>query len=275
MPGSDPILAHARSRDGTPIAHWRSGRGPALVLVHGATADHTRWETVLPLLEPHVTVHAVDRRGRGASGDTADYRTEREAADVAAVVDAVADESGGPVDVLGHSYGAICALEATLLTRAMRRLVLYEAGVGVLTPSGLADRLAALLADGRRANVVSSLLEYVGVNPEQLATMRRLPSWDNRVAAAHMVVREVRGHDGYRFDPARFGGLRAPVLLLAGGDSPPEETASTTMLAAALPGARVVTMAGQAHIAMLTAPELFVREVLAFLDVDVDAVVTR
>jgi len=32
-----------RSNDGTPIVYERNGTGPALVLVHGTTADHTRW----------------------------------------------------------------------------------------------------------------------------------------------------------------------------------------------------------------------------------------
>jgi pimeloyl-ACP methyl ester carboxylesterase len=60
-----PTQLTATSRDGTRIAYLRTGDGPALILVHGTTADHSRWETVLPLLEPHVTVYAMDRRGRG------------------------------------------------------------------------------------------------------------------------------------------------------------------------------------------------------------------
>lgn len=40
------------SFDGTRIAFWRSGHGPPLLLVHGATADHTTtWRFVLPALE--------------------------------------------------------------------------------------------------------------------------------------------------------------------------------------------------------------------------------
>lgn len=56
-----------------------------------------------------------------------------------------------------------------------------------------------------------------------------------------------------------------PTLLLAGSQSPPAETASIAALAAALPGARVVTMAGQGHVAMLTGPEVLAAEVHAFL----------
>ena len=55
------------SKDGTQIAYRRSGEGPPLVLVHGAAADHGRWRPVLPALEEHFTVYAVDRRAAGAA----------------------------------------------------------------------------------------------------------------------------------------------------------------------------------------------------------------
>jgi pimeloyl-ACP methyl ester carboxylesterase len=65
------------SRDGTSIAFSRSGVGPPLVLVHGSTADHTRWALVRPELERAFTVFAMDRRGRGGSGDADTYSLER------------------------------------------------------------------------------------------------------------------------------------------------------------------------------------------------------
>jgi pimeloyl-ACP methyl ester carboxylesterase len=184
------------SADGTPIAYWRSGDGPALVLVHGASADHTRWEGVLPLLEPHVSVYAMDRRGRGGSGDRADYRLEDEVADVVAVVDAV-----GPAALFGHSYGAVLALEAALRTGNVRRLLIYEPAVGLL-PAALVDRMAALLAADRREEVLTTLLLEVGLSPE-VDLARSSPSWVGRLAAAHTVVR-ARG-DGHRTRPPRDG----------------------------------------------------------------------
>ena len=263
---STPVLEKAVSRDGTPIGYWRSGEGPALLLVHGTTADASRWHALLPRFEPHVTVYAMDRRGRGASGDGACYALENEAADISAVVDAVADSTGGPVDVFGHSYGAHCALEAALLTTAMRRLVLYEPAIVSMTPPGWLERMDDLLAQNRREEVVIALLvELAGLTAEQLERTKADPSWPRRVAAAHTVVRETRAEDLYRFEPARLAELAVPTLLLTGSDSPPELVEATAALAAALPGARVVTMAGQGHVAMLTAPDLLVSEVLAFL----------
>jgi pimeloyl-ACP methyl ester carboxylesterase len=76
------------SRDGTPIAYELSGEGPPLALVHGMTADHSTWQLVLPDLSEHFTVYAMDRRGRGESGDAAaDYSLEREVEDVVALID--------------------------------------------------------------------------------------------------------------------------------------------------------------------------------------------
>lgn len=257
-----PVLEATTSRDGTPIGYQRSGHGRPLVLVHGTSADHSRWRTVLPLLEPHSTVYALDRRGRGASGDGTAYAIEQEFADVAAVVDAI----GEPVDLLGHSYGAICALEAALLTAGVRRLVLYEPPVLAPPLSEVDDRLEELLAQGRRAEVVETFFrEIVGMPEYQLDLLRSLPSWPARVAAAHTVVRERKHLDGHRFDPARFGSLNVPTLLLAGGDSPSFLQDSTAAVAAAVPGARVVTLEGQQHVAMDTVPDRFVAEVLGFL----------
>ncbi len=89
------------SPDGTPIALFSSGSGPPLILVHGASADHTTFRVVGPMFAERFTVHAIDRRGRGASGDTLPYAIEREFEDVAAVASVLAAEAGAPVDVVG------------------------------------------------------------------------------------------------------------------------------------------------------------------------------
>ncbi len=110
------------SADGTPIAAWKSGSGPTLVVVGGASADHTAWDSVVPLLSDAFTVYAMDRRGRGASGDGPSYAIEREFEDVAALVDAFP----GPVHLYGHSFGGICAVEGAFRARNVASLILYE-----------------------------------------------------------------------------------------------------------------------------------------------------
>jgi pimeloyl-ACP methyl ester carboxylesterase len=134
-------ISYIRSADGTRIGRRTRGTGPPLVLVHGASADSTVMSLLTPLLEPHYTVHAMDRRGRGLSGDAPTYHITLEYADIAAVVDDVARTTGQTVSLYGHSYGAVCALGAALLTRRVKQLFLYEPGFGAA---------AALLPAGRR-----------------------------------------------------------------------------------------------------------------------------
>jgi pimeloyl-ACP methyl ester carboxylesterase len=254
------------STDGTTIAYQRSGDGPPLVLVHGTAADHRRWAPVLPAFEQRFTVCAVDRRGRGNSGDTAGYAADREFDDVAAVVDSL----GEPVHLLGHSYGGLCALEAALRTRAVRSLMLYEPGIEIageeIYPSATIGRLEALLAAGDRDAVVTTTMrEVAGLPPQVVEQLRAQPSWQARIAAAHTIPRELRAVKAYRFDPARFGDLRVPTLLLAGGASAAAFHTTARVVDEALSRSRLVVLPGQGHAAMDTATDPFTTEVHRFV----------
>jgi len=252
------------SEDGTPIAVWRSGEGRPLVLVHGATADHTRWAPVLPALEARFTVLTVDRRGRGRSGDASTYSIEREFEDVVAVV----EWAGDGVYLLGHSYGGVCSLEAARLTDRIEKLVVYEPPLGFVgSPPEVVDELDALQAGGDPEELVTFFMrEVVGIPPEEIEFLRSLPTWNARVGAADTIPREERSNRVYEFDPDRFRDMRVPTLFLLGGDSPQLFKSAAAAVDAALPDCRLVTMPGQRHAAMDTAPELFTAEVLGFLD---------
>lgn len=268
---AEATMTRVESRDGTDIAVWSSGQGPPLVLVHGAVADHTRWRPLLPYLEPHVTVHAMDRRGRGASGDAPGYAIERELEDVAAVVDAVADASGSAADLYGHSFGGLCAFGAATLTANVRRLVLYEGWPPVDPgarglPPGVGERLDALLAGGDGDAVVETMFREVVRMPEaEIAALRAQPAWPARVAAAPTIVRELRAILRMAFDPAQAARITVPTLLLTGSDSRDPFAADVGAVAAALPDARVVVLEGQQHVADVLAPDLVAAHLLAFL----------
>ena len=255
------------SVDGTSIAFERSGSGPPLVLVHGTSSSGARWLALLPALSEHFTVYTVDRRGRGGSEDADEYAIEREFEDIAAVVDAV----GEPVNLLGHSFGALCALEAALLTRNVRRLILYEPYLPVAGPplydGDMLRRFQCFLDAGDREGVVTAMFrEQLKLTEPELEELRAAPSWPMRVAAAHTIVRESWAELDYRFAAERFADLRVPTLLMLGGDTLPELEVVTRVVDEALPAGRIVVMPGQGHLAMMTAPDLFVREVRAFLE---------
>jgi len=262
----EQTLKKVRSSDGTPIAFECSGDGPPLVVVPGVMTSSRRWP-VLPMLGEHFTVYAVDRRGRGDSGDAERYTIEREFEDIAAVVDSFPAE----VNVLGHSFGGLCVLGTALLTSNIRRLVIYEPPPppdqgGWDMPTGSIDRLQALVeADDRVGVVITFLREVLSLQPEEIETAKAWPTFPFMVAAAHTLTRELRAEVSYQLDLEQFRQVQVPTLLLLGGDSPDFVKASIKSWHAVLPNSEIVVLPGQQHLAHYTAPALFVRALQTFL----------
>jgi pimeloyl-ACP methyl ester carboxylesterase len=265
------MVTRVASADGTEIAYWTTGEGPPLVLVHGATADHNRWGPLLPYLERSFTVHAMDRRGRGGSGDAPGYSIAREFEDVAVVVDAVAGASGSVVDIYGHSYGGLCVFGGATLTSNIGNLVLYEGWPPVnleawVMPPGVEERLGALIAEGDREAALESLMrEVLMMHDDDIEAIRAQPSWPARVAAVHTVPRELRAIPEVPFDPKQAALITVPTLLLTGSDSPDPAAAEVDIVAAAMPDAHIKVLDGQQHVADVLAPEVFSEHMVAFL----------
>jgi pimeloyl-ACP methyl ester carboxylesterase len=195
----------------------------------------------------------------------------REFEDIAAVVDAVANASGAPVNVYGHSYGGFVAFGAATLTSNIRRLVLYE-GWPVPDPSvfalppGAEERFDKLLARGDREALLEAIMrDVVMLSEEELEALRAMPSWPGRVAAAHTFPRELHACSQAFLDPADAALIKAPTLLLTGEFSPDPAKGAIDAVATALPDARVVVILGQQHVADVMVPEVFAGHVLTFL----------
>lgn len=272
MTTAEPDLL-ATSPDGASIAAFRTGRpdGPPLLLVHGASADHTTFRVLGPRLADTFDLYAVDRRGRGASGDALPYAIEREFEDLAAVASAVGDRRDiAGVDVFGHSYGGRCALGAALLTERIRRVISYEGAPSApderYGDATLAGELQALAQAGwLEALLETFLTRVVGMSAEDLAAYRADPVWPRRVAAAATIARELAVESGDDAGLERLGAVHQPVLQLLGGDSLPAFAAATRALDERLHDGRVVVIPGARHAAHHSHPDAVVRVVRRFL----------
>ena len=260
--------------DGVAIAIFRSGEGPPLVLVHGATADHTTWRTSGPMLAARHTLHAVDRRGRGRSGDPPPgipYAIEREFDDLANVVHTIAAESGQPVDVVGHSYGGRIGLGAALRTANLRRLVVYEGAPPPTEGRGYQDdgtlaRIEELVSSGDRDEALATFMrDIVGMPEADLDAFRADPIWPVRAFAVGTTIRELRAEVSPAASLEALGAVRQPVLQVLGGASAPVFGEATRALDARLRNGRVVTIDGARHAAHHTHAEAFVAAIEAFL----------
>jgi pimeloyl-ACP methyl ester carboxylesterase len=170
------------------------------------------------------------------------------------------------VSLLGHSYGAHCALiAASLEPHLVRRLVVYEPAWPELIPQDALASLDALAAAGAwDAFAYAFFANVLKVPTEELDALRDSDGWPPIVADAPASLHDLRAMHAYRFDADRFRELHMPVQLQVGSESP-RHFYVTDALLAALPNARVQSLPGQAHEGMTTAPALYVEKTLEFL----------
>jgi pimeloyl-ACP methyl ester carboxylesterase len=262
-----PELTTVVSQDGTRIGVECAGAGPTLLFVHGGVGDRSRWTPMFPLLTSKFTACAMDRRGRGASGDSVEYSLAKEAQDVAAVV----NSRPGQVFVLGHSYGGVAALEAAFLTDRIAKLMLYEPPLHEPVENNLAvaARVEELVGNGELEQAfILFQREIVKQSPEELARMKARPTWQRLVATIAVHPRQMRALSAYRFDADRVKQLRTPTLLLIGEDTAsPYANQSIRALRAALPNPTLVVLENQQHNAMDGARDALANAIITFADV--------
>ena len=258
------------SADGTRIAYWREGSGPPLLMVHGGICDHFAWYFVVPLLARKFTVYTFDRRGRGASGDTPPYASEREREDIAAMLQAI----GEPAHLLGHSAGGILALQTAEKVRDLLSLILYEPGYIIdgsreyPAPEVLA-KMKSLLSEGDRDTALRiAMRESVGVSEAEIAALASGPAWTRLLAVASGIPNDWMLWQE-QFSPEAVREIRTPALILMGTESPAWLRHGTQAVHAALPSSRLTLLPAQGHSAMITGPQLFAQAVIDFVETNI------
>jgi pimeloyl-ACP methyl ester carboxylesterase len=195
---------------------------------------------------------SIDRRGRGASGDTAPYAAEREIEDLAALIEV----AGGTACVSGQSSGAALALAAAQQLPGIKKLAMYEAPFVVDDTAKPATQafLAALqeaVARDQRTKAVKLFMGQVGTPALMTAIMPLFPMWSKLTAVAHTLPYDISMIVPYGKGkplPATLGAsLTIPTLVMDGGKSPTGMRHAMQALAHTLPNARYRTLDGQTH----------------------------
>jgi len=110
--------------------HEWPGKGPAIVCIHGLTANHTCWQSLADILAPDYRLIAYDVRGRGESDKPPKgYSLEIYAQDLGALLDHFGLKSA---IIMGHSGGANQGLYfAARFPKRVRKLILIDGGLDV------------------------------------------------------------------------------------------------------------------------------------------------
>jgi pimeloyl-ACP methyl ester carboxylesterase len=254
------------STDGTTISFLTAGTGSPLLLVHGGMTTAERWSPMWTGLGDHFETTAMHRRGRATSGDATAYRLESEYADVAAVADHLYARTGAPVDVLAHSYGAVCALGAAAHGAPIRSLVLYEPPGPQAVPASWRADVNRLITAGEPGRAMAGfLIDIVGMSREEVMASRDTPVAHE---AAEIVAATMRREADALADldlVVLAERVTQPALMLLGSNSPRWAHDITATLARHLPHPHVTLLDGVGHEGIDTCPEQLISETAAFL----------
>ena len=239
------------SADGTVIAFDRTGEGPPIILVGGATQfrafDATTIELAHQLAARGFTAVNYDRRGRGESTDTPPFAIEREIEDI----DALVTEVGGSAALYGSSSGAALCLWAASTGVAVTKLVLWEPPLSLPGEgddgawlAGLAQRVAA----GDHESAAEFFMR--DMPPEWLEGVRSSDAWPVMKGIASTLAYDAealaRAQDGTPWS-VHWSNVAMPTLVLVGERTLPLFPPAAAALVRALPRARQITIAAQDH----------------------------
>ena len=269
--------------------HWRSGDGLALhfrdypgrgnltpvICLHGLTRNARDFED----LAPHIAASSGRRvlvpemRGRGRSGYAADPATYAVPTYVADLLALLAQEEIERFVPIGTSMGGLIAMAlASLAPERIAGVVLND--VGPVVEEGGLERIRAYVGQGRSfptwVHAARALADLHGeTHPgytleDWLAMAKRtmvLVS-NGRIALDYdmKIAEPILAHDESAVPVDLWPMLRGlagrPAVLVRGELSAILSAETFAQMAAALPGARTVTVAGTGHAPTLDEPEV-------------------
>jgi len=271
FPAGTPLAARYVTIDSTRIRYIDTGRGPAVVLIHGLAASMYSWRhTILPLTQSGFRVIAFDNRGFGFSDKPPQgYSNE---AYVNLLFDLLDSLGVSEAVLVGHSMGGAIAAEAALdRPDRVRGLVLVDAaGLSVRWPFMLRVAhwpIVGVLFDRLRGRAATAgILKGLYGVPSRV-TAEEVNQYYAPIAEPGFgrCLRGVLGH--FRFDGLRdrLGQLATPTAVMWGTADRLIPLAVGEAMADHIPGALLVRFPGAGHAVPEETSEAFNQALIAFL----------
>lgn len=267
-PGVEPTSGRVRT-GGADIAYDVHGAGDPMVLLHAGIADRRMWDDQLEAFAADHRVVRLDLRGFGETAADRSPFTHHD--DVEAALDAL-DITGAYL--VGASLGGAVALDVALHHPArVAGLVLIGPAVEGMRfedPELLAgwERADALVAAGDLEAAAELELSLWVAGPQRLPGELDDELW-HRVR--EMLVASYGRETGDEQEPAgpptveRLDEITVPTLVLLGKLDRPDIRGFADVLVERLPVARLIGLAGVAHLPNLETPQRINRLVLEFV----------
>jgi pimeloyl-ACP methyl ester carboxylesterase len=247
------------------IDYHETGTGPTVVLVPGSCSTGAAWRPVMAHWPNRFRCVTTSLLGYGG---TAERRTSGNA-DIAReseIIEAVIHRAGGPVHLVGHSFGGLAALAVALRRRVhLLSLTIAEAPAieilreaGEMTHYEAFGKMSGTYSDAFQrgeTNAIAQMIDFYGGAGTFAAWPQRVRDYAIETTPANLMDWE--SAYGFRLTPALLATVAVPTLVLWGKDSHPAVTRANEMLGHYIPDAVCATMAGAAHFMIATHPQPF------------------
>jgi pimeloyl-ACP methyl ester carboxylesterase len=243
--------------DGLEVSYRRAGRGPPVVLAHGAAGDSRSWQPQIEGLADEFTVIAWDEPGAGASSD---LPARFGFADYARCLGALVDSLGvGPVHLGGLSWGGMVALELQRLRpELVVTLILADTYAG--WKGSLPEEERRARVEGLRRMLAAPAGSFdptfpglfaAGPPPQFAALLDEMAADVRRQSMAVLLgMADLDLRD-------RLPGVSVPALLIWGEEDARSPLRVAREFEAAIPGGELVLIPGAGHMSNLERPEAF------------------
>jgi pimeloyl-ACP methyl ester carboxylesterase len=275
---------------GGSIYYEEKGSGTPMVFVHGIPTDYRAWARQMEPFSQRRRAIALSRRYAFPNvrrGDVSDSSVQNNAADLKGFIEKV---GGGPVDLVGHSYGGfISAFMTADHPDLVKSLVLVEPAISTLLVAdqtsgaqalGLLFRSPSVALSGRRfqtRSLAPSLRALDGGHPEKAVELN-VDGIQERPGAFRALAEDVRKMmmDNARtvaelrtvfpqFTSKEAGRISRPTLVVNGEESALYLRKIGELTAKNVPGAKRTLVPASRHFPHMENAGFFNEKVLSFV----------
>ncbi len=252
-----------KSNDGTRIVYRKLGRGPGVVMLHGAMESAQSHMQLAKGLADAFTVYLPERRGHNLGIPfVKDYSIQKEVEDLDALL-----AKTGTHNVFGVSAGGLICLQAALSLPSIHKVAVYEPALivnGSASTTFLSryddeiskGKIAAALVSGMKgAQLGPAVFNFMPRWLLELLTEMGMKEEEKKAKPGELLMRDLAPTLHYDFclvaeTAEKWKNLRAitaDVMLLGGNESPAWLKLALDVLVETLPQAKRVEFPGLNH----------------------------
>lgn len=257
---------------GLRVSYRTWGEGLPVVLLHGGGASGALWEKVAAALGSGERLIAPDLLNCGMTESWPERGALSHDVQAELVAQMIDEQGGGPMDVVGHSYGGATAVRlvvnrpetvrSLVLIEPILTCLLREAGDPIFEESVRVNRFfVAAVDDGRPEAAWQEFLDARnGVGTWARLSERRREDFIRQSAQARETALSNLNN---RTTLAECAAIGVRLTIVCGGETTAPDRRTSEVLRGAVPAARYEVIAGAGHMSPLTHPAEIARIIRA------------